>query len=64
MNFLPDMFDRSWSPPPTVEEVNLQGGYIFLGINYGLYQAGQGLKHLTGARDHMQPATARPPPLT
>ena len=60
----PNMFDRSWSPPPTVEEVSLQGGYIYLAINYGLYQAGQGLKHLTGARDHVQHAFARPAPLT
>ena len=30
----PNMFDRSWSPPPTVEEVSLQGGYIYLAIKY------------------------------
>ena len=60
----PNMFDRSWSPPPTVEEVSLQGGYIFLGINYGLYHAGKALHRLGGGPDQVQPAIARPPPLS
>ena len=60
----PNMFDRSWSPPPTVEEVSLQGGYIYLAINYGLYHAGKALHRLGGGPDQVQPAIARPPPLS
>ena len=60
----PNRFDRAWSPSPTVEEVSLQGGYIYLGINYGLYQAGKGLKHLVGGPEHIRHAIARPSPLT
>lgn len=59
----PNPFDRAWHPPPTVEEVSLNGGYIFLGINYALYQAGKGLHRLGGGPDPIQAAIARPPPL-
>lgn len=60
----PNPFDRHWNPPPTVEEVSLQGGYIFLGINYGLYMAGNGLHRLSGGPDQVRPAVARPTPLS
>ena len=55
-------FSRSWSEPPTPEQVGQSGGYIFLGINYGLMAIGKGLHKLTGGRDQIQSAVARPPP--
>lgn len=57
-------FSRSWSEPPTPEQVSMSGGYIFLGINYGLMAAGKGVHKLTGGRDQIQSALARPPPLS
>ncbi len=55
-------FSRSWSEPPTPEQVSLSGGYLMMGINYGLMAAGKGLHTLTGGRDQIQSAVARPPP--
>lgn len=55
-------FSRSWSEPPTPEEVSLSGGYLMMGINYGLMAAAKGLHKLTGGRDQIQSAIARPPP--
>lgn len=55
-------FSRSWSEPPTPEQVSMSGGYIFLGINYGLMAIGKGLHKLSGGRDQIQSAVARPPP--
>ncbi|HBN54538.1 MAG TPA: hypothetical protein DD456_11105, partial [Stenotrophomonas sp.] len=53
---------RSWSEPPTPEQVSLSGGYLMMGINYGLMAAAKGLHTLTGGRDQVQSAVARPPP--
>jgi hypothetical protein len=55
-------FSRSWSEPPTPEQVSLSGGYLMMGINYGLMAAAKGLHTLTGGRDQIQSAVARPPP--
>ncbi len=58
----PNRFSRSWSEPPTPEQVSLSGGYLMMGINYGLSKAAQGLHKLSGGPDQIQPAIARPPP--
>lgn len=58
----PNRFSKSWSEPPTPEQVSLSGGYIFMGINYGLMAAAKGLHKLTNGRDQIQSAIARPPP--
>lgn len=55
-------FSRSWSEPPTPEQVSLSGGYLMMGLNYGLMAAAKGLHKLTGGRDQIQSAIARPPP--
>ena len=55
-------FSRSWSEPPTPEQVSLSGGYLMMGINYGLMAAAKGLHKLSGGRDQIQSAVARPPP--
>ncbi|MGX9718512.1 hypothetical protein [Stenotrophomonas acidaminiphila] len=55
-------FSRSWSEPPTPEQVSLSGGYLMMGINYGLQAAARGLHKLSGGRDQIQSAVARPPP--
>jgi hypothetical protein len=55
-------FSRSWSEPRTPEQVSQSGGYILLGINYGLMAAAKGLHKLTNGRDQIQSAVARPPP--
>lgn len=64
-DFDPDdnMFNRRWNEPPSVEDVSLQGGYIQLGINYGLMRAAQAATRLPGVKNQTNPAIARPPPL-
>ena len=56
-------FQRRWNEPPSVEDVSLSGGYILLGINYGLLKAAETVTRLPGWQHQVQPATARPPPL-
>lgn len=58
----PNRFSRSWSEPPTPEQVSHSGGYVLMGISYGLMAAAKGLHKLTGGRDQIQSAIARPPP--
>ncbi|WP_305806478.1 hypothetical protein [Stenotrophomonas sp. YIM B06876] len=60
----PNRFSRDWSEPPSPEQVSQGGGYLLLGINYGLMAAAKGLHKLSGGRDQIQTATARPPPLS
>lgn len=55
-------FSRDWSEPPSPEQVSMSGGYLMMGINYGLGKAAQGLHKLTGGPDQIQSAVARPPP--
>lgn len=55
-------FSRSWREPPSPEQVSMSGGYLMMGINYGLGKAAQGLHRLTGGPDQIQSAVARPPP--
>lgn len=56
-------FQRHWNEPPSVEEVSLGGGYILLGVNYGLLKAAEAVTRLPGWQHQIQPAVARPPPL-
>lgn len=58
----PNRFSRSWSEPPTPEQVSHSGGYVLMGISYGLMAAAKGLHKLTRGRDQIQSAIARPPP--
>ncbi|WP_313460621.1 hypothetical protein [Stenotrophomonas sp.] len=58
----PNRFSRTWSEPPSVEQVSLSGGYLMMGINAALGAAGKGIHKLTGGPDQIQSATARPPP--
>ncbi len=58
----PNRFSKNWSEPPTVEEVSLGGGYVMMGIYYGLAKAAQGFNKLTHAPAQIQSAIARPPP--
>ena len=58
----PNRFSKSWSEPPTPEQVSLSGGYLMMGIYYGLAKAAQGVNKLTGGPDQIQSAIARPPP--
>lgn len=58
----PNRFSRTWSEPPSPEQVSLSGGYLMMGINAALGAAGKGIHKLTGGRDQIQSATARPPP--
>lgn len=55
-------FSKSWSEPPTPEQVSMSGGYLLMGISYGLMAAAKGLHKLTNGRDQIQSAIARPPP--
>lgn len=57
------MFQRRWNEPPSVEDVSLSGGYIILGINYGLMKVAESVMRLPGWQNQIQPAVARPPPL-
>lgn len=56
-------FQRDWNEAPSVEDVSLSGGYIMLGINYGLQRAAAAVTRLPGWKHQVQPAVARPPPL-
>ena len=56
-------FSRSWSEPPTPEQVSMSGGYVMMGIYYAIGAAAKGVHKLTGGRDQIQHAIARPPPL-
>ena len=56
-------FQRDWNESPSVEDVSLSGGYLILGINYGLMKAAEAVTRLPGWKHQVQPATARPPPL-
>ena len=58
----PNRFSRTWSEPPSPEQVGMSGGYLMMGINKGLAAAAQGVNKLTGGPDQIQSATARPPP--
>ena len=58
----PNRFSRTWSEPPSVEQVSLSGGYLMMGINAALGAAGKGIHKLTGGPDQIQSAIARPPP--
>jgi hypothetical protein len=60
----PNRFDKDWRPPPSVEQVSQGGGYLVLGVYYLAGKAAKGLHILTGAPDQIQPASARPPPLS
>lgn len=55
-------FSRSWREPPTPEQVGMSGGYVMMGIVYGVLKTAQGINKITGGPDQIQPATARPPP--
>ena len=58
----PNAFNRVWHEPPSLEEVGMRGGYLMMGINYGIAKTAQGLHTLTRAPDPIQSAIARPPP--
>jgi hypothetical protein len=58
----PNAFNRAWREPPSLEEVGMRGGYLMMGINYGIAQTAQGLHTLSRAPDQIQSAVARPPP--
>lgn len=58
-----NMFQRRWSESPSVEDVSLAGGYILLGIGYGLSKVTEAVTRLPGWKHQIQPAIARPPPL-
>lgn len=58
----PNRFRRSWREAPSLEQVGMSGGYVMMGINYGIAKTAQGLHILTRAPDQIQPAIARPPP--
>ncbi|MCF7751128.1 hypothetical protein KQ945_10255 [Bacillus subtilis subsp. subtilis] len=58
----PNRFSRSWSEPPSPEQVGMSGGYVMKGIVYGIVKAAQGINKITGGPDQIQSAIARPPP--
>lgn len=58
----PNRFSKNWSEPPTPEQVGMSGGYVMMGIVYGITKAAQGLNKITGGPDQIQSAIARPPP--
>lgn len=58
----PNRFSRSWREPPSPEQAGMSGGYLMMGIYYGIAKAAQGIHTITGAPDQIQSAIARPPP--
>lgn len=59
----PNRFDRAYRPPPSVKQVSEGGGYVMMGLYYGVAAIAKGVHRLTGGRDEIQAAIARPPPL-
>jgi len=55
-------FSRDWREPPSPEQVGISGGYVMMGIVYGIVKTAQGIHKITGAPDQIQSAIARPPP--
>jgi hypothetical protein len=60
----PNRFDRDYRPPPSVKQVSEGGGYLMMGLYYGVAMAAKGIHRLTGGPDQIQSTIARPPPLT
>ncbi|MFT4248673.1 MAG: hypothetical protein QM581_11720 [Pseudomonas sp.] len=60
----PNRFERAYQPPPSVKQVSEGGGYLMWGLYQGVAAIARGLHTLTGAPDPIQPAIARPSPLT
>jgi len=60
----PTHFDRSMREMPSMEEISMNGGVIPLLVGYMAQKVATGVKKIPGWKDHEQPATARPPPLT
>lgn len=60
----PNRFDQAYRLPPTVKEVSEGGGYVIMGLYYIVGATLKGVHKLTGGRDEIQQAIARPPPLT
>lgn len=55
-------FSRDWREPPSPEQVGISGGYVMMGIVYGIVKTAQGINKITGGPDQIQSAIARPPP--
>lgn len=55
-------FSRDWREPPSPEQVGMSGGYVMMGIVYGIVKTAQGINKITGGPDQIQSAIARPPP--
>ena len=59
----PTVFDRSMRPPPSLEEIGMNGGVIPLLLDYVTQKLTTGAGKTPGGK-HSQPVIARPPPLT
>lgn len=58
----PNRFSKNWHEPPSPEQVSISGGYLMMGVYYGIGKIAQGVHKLTNAPDDIQSAIARPPP--
>ncbi len=59
----PSRFDEDYQPPPSMEDISMNGGIIPYIVGYVAQKVTFGARKLPGWKDPEQPAIARPPPL-
>lgn len=60
----PNPFAKGYRPPPSPKEISENGGYLAYGLSKLIGAAAKGLQNVPGVRGQIEPATARPPPLS
>jgi len=60
----PNTFNKSWSPPPSPKEISENGGYLLYGLGKLAELATKNIQGIPGLKGQVQPAVARPPPLS
>ena len=64
MDAPPTVFDRSWHETPSLEDVGMDGGVVPIIAGYAALKVRDGARRIPGWKMPVQPAVARPPPLT
>ncbi|WCE05964.1 hypothetical protein [Pseudoxanthomonas sp. JBR18] len=60
----PNPFAKGYRPPPSPKEISENGGYLAYGLSKLIGAAAKGLQNVPRVRGQIEPATARPPPLS
>lgn len=60
----PSRFDRHWKEPFKLRKIGMEGGFVPLLSRYAAEKIAAGARKIPGWKGPVQPAIARPPPLT